>query len=283
MLEIGKTFECSGLFFKHTISPNPPCDANDFHTHNLLELIYIVGGNASHVIEGRRYKLEKGDLILIQPFKYHFLQIDGPEDYERYNFLVDASLHGIESASLISDSVEIVNLSSNAMAKDIFTKLDVYLANTTPEMFAKIFKLLLGELFYSIHLFSKPEANVGDVISPVLSQALQYINGHIFTVTGIGEVAQALFVSESYLFRLFRTSLHQTPSKYIQSKRLLAAQRRICLGEKPTAVYEECGFRDYTVFYRSYRGYFGYPPSKERQNMLLSPTSTGSDPILPEA
>jgi cupin superfamily acireductone dioxygenase involved in methionine salvage len=66
------------MFFKHEISENLPCNTYSMHTHNAYELIYFLDGDATHVIEDRKYKLKKGDLILIRPFLYHFIQIDTP-------------------------------------------------------------------------------------------------------------------------------------------------------------------------------------------------------------
>ena len=49
----------------------------------------------------------------------------------------------------------------------------------------------------------------------------EYTNENLCTITGIEEIAEHLFVSESYLFRLFQKELHQTPKKFIMKKRLL--------------------------------------------------------------
>ena len=77
----------------------------------------------------------------------------------------------------------------------------------------------------------------------------------------IEEVAKSCFVSESYLFRLFKKELKQTPAKYVAAKRLLLAERLIGEGVTPTSVYEKCGFNDYTTFYRNYCSHFGHAPS----------------------
>ena len=78
-----------GVFFKHEISEDLTCDAYSMHTHNAYELIYFLDGDASHVIEDRKYKLKRGDLILIRPMSYHFIRIEGRARYERYDILFD--------------------------------------------------------------------------------------------------------------------------------------------------------------------------------------------------
>lgn len=73
-------------------------------------------------------------------------------------------------------------------------------------------------------------------------------------------------MSESYLFRLFKKELHQTPQKYIREKRLMLARKMLSEGERSTAVCTRCGFLDYTTFYRNYLAFFGHSPSEREKS-----------------
>ena len=252
------------IIFRHNLSPDIPQNTYSMHTHNVFELIYFLSGDATHVIEDRKYKLKKGDLVLIRPLQYHFIQIDSPVAYERYNVLFDPEKHGVESVSLIPPELEVINLGANDVAGEIFRKCDLYKKSLSPQHFASLLPHLLSELFYSLSIYSAAPYEQSATLSVLVSGALRYINEHLFSIGEIGEVARALFVSESYLFRRFKAELHQTPKKYIMDKRLLIAQSRIVAGEKPTAVCEACGFDDYTTFYRNYVAFFGHSPSLAR-------------------
>jgi AraC-like DNA-binding protein len=254
-------FQSERMFFKHEISHALPVDTYSEHSHNGYELIYFLDGDATHVIEDRKYKLKKGDLILIRPMHYHFIQIDKVSDYERYNILFDVHLHGVESFGRLPSDVEVINLEGNPIAQDIFRKCDVYRKKCDDATFEKILSHLLSELFYCIPLFPSASVEEHEAFSPILSKALRFINENLCTLGGIDEIASHLFVSESYLFRLFRDELHRSPKRYIMDKRLLLAERLLAEGEKPTVVAEKCGFLDYTVFYRNYKGFFGRAPS----------------------
>ena len=254
-------WETDRIFFKHEVSEDIPCNTYSMHTHNTYELIYFLEGDATHVIEDRKYKLKKGDLILIRPFQYHFIQIDASSKYERYDILFDVERHGVESVRLIPDETELINLVGNGIIEDIFRKCDFYYQNSDSETFERILSHLLSEIFYNISLFSKPISENATTLSPLISKALKYTNDNLCTIGGIEEIASHLFVSESYLFRLFRKELHQTPKKYILEKRLLMAQKMIAAGEKASLVCEQCGFGDYTTFYRNYTSFFGRSPS----------------------
>ena len=250
------------IVFRHSVSENLPCNTFSMHTHNTYELLYIVSGDATHVIEDRKYKFKKGDLILIRPLQYHFIQIDSPEKYERYNILFDPEKHNIESVERISEDMEVINLLGNRVTEELFRKCDLYFENSDGKTFEKILPHLMSELFYYISVFPQPLSKNGKTLSPLISKALKYANDNLCTITDIGEIAESLFVSESYLFRLFREELHQTPKKYIMEKRLLLAEKMISSGEKAVSVCKQCGFGDYTTFYRNYTAFFGHSPSK---------------------
>ena len=250
--------------YKHEITDSPPRDSFSLHTHNWYELIYFVRGDATHVIEDRKYKLKQGDLILARPLKSHFIQIDSSATYERFNIGFDESLLGGKISSLLDEGVEVINLQKDSGIEEIFNRIDYYRQNLSCEEMGFLFPSVLRELLYSIMIASRGESvRPAMILNPILSKAVAYINESLSTVKSISEVSEHLFITESYLIQLFKRELHQTPKRYINSKRLLLAQTMLRRGERPTDVYARCGFSDYTVFYRSYKNFFGKPPSED--------------------
>ena len=257
-------YESEYLFFKHETTRNMPKNAYSMHSHNMYELLYFVGGDATYVIEDRRYKLKRGDLVLIKPSKYHYVQIDSSCDYERYDILISTKTKNIARIELLDEAPEIINLEEYSMATEIIKKTDFYFKHFSGEDFENILTSLLNELLYLLSVTPATErTDAPEVTSATISDALTYINNNLTTLENVDEVAKSCFVSESYLFRLFKKELKQTPAKYINSKKLLLAERMIIDGKTPTEVYEQCGFNDYTTFYRNYVSFFGHPPSGE--------------------
>jgi AraC-like DNA-binding protein len=233
------------------------------HSHNLYELIFFKKGDAYQIIEDRKYQLAKNDLILMRPLKYHYIEVESNNEYERYDFLFNADLFGFNDIDGFKNFPEVINLSGNQIAKDIFSKLNYYHNKLNETEFKTVAILLLKELFYNLSITSVTEEKEYSTLTPILSSALKYINENLFTLENVNEVAEKLYVTPSYLFRLFKQELKNTPKKYLTDKRLLIAQSMIILGKQPTRVANECGWNDYTAFYRSYVKFFGYPPSKE--------------------
>ena len=254
------------LRYRHLLYKNPPCDAYSRHSHNLYEILYFLSGDATHIIEGKKYKLKKGDLIIVHPSKYHFIKIDSSTDYERHNILFDHKMLGI-NMKMLSDELDVVNIKQNSIIDDIFKKLDYYSQKFSNDNFFNIAKLLIQEMIYNLTLVQPDKSTESfSVINPLLSKALAYIGENLFTIQNISEFAQAVFVTESYLFRLFKKELLQSPKKYINEKRLLYAQNQIKKGRSPSSVASTAGFDDYTTFYRNYISFFGHSPSSEINN-----------------
>lgn len=215
-----------------------------------------------HVVEDRKYRVKAGDLIIVHPSTYHHLEQLSNQPYIRYNILFDPDRIGVD-VSKLPEEMEVISLNNNPIADGLFRKLNYYFENLEETAFAKVLEQMIYELFVNLQLFSDTMQREKIFLSPILTRALAYINENLFTINDVEEVAQALYISPSNLYYLFRTSLHQTPKKYITEKRLLATRRKIRAGNRPTEVYKECGFRDYTTFFRSYTARFGCAPSED--------------------
>jgi AraC-like DNA-binding protein len=104
-------------------------------------------------------------------------------------------------------------------------------------------------------------------LTPTVQEAVKYIEENLCTVGGIDEICRELYISKSHLHHLFATELDTSPKKYILDRRLDRARQALATGERATEIYSECGFGDYTTFYRNYRSYFGHAPSETIQHV----------------
>lgn len=262
-MEQHTVFDHKQISFRHRTTTGEVGMHAALHCHNYFEIIYLVSGDVAHVVEGRHYRVKAGDLILVRPSTAHYLEILSEEPYTRYNILFDPERHGIPAALQLPKDLEVADISHNSLLKDLFSRLDVY-AQAEQADFEVLLRLLLNELCMNLLLFPEGQQTHQPIQSPILTRVLDYINENLFRIQSIEQVAQELFLSPSHLYALFRNTLRKSPKKYILEKRLVAAQRKIQAGGKPTAVCWECGFREYATFYRNFVAYFGYSPSEER-------------------
>jgi AraC-like DNA-binding protein len=91
---------------------------------------------------------------------------------------------------------------------------------------------------------------------------VEYINGHLSESLTVAGIAKRLNISPSLLSHAFKNEMNIAPYRYILKKRLVLAQHKIARGESATAAAIECGFGDYSGFYKQYKKTFGTSPSR---------------------
>ena len=225
------------------------------------ELLFIKQIDGCHVVEDREYPLSGMDLIIVPPAVHHGIKLYSDSPYERYDICFDPGLPG-EKFDRIYNTVTVLNCTENRIINEIFRKADYYSEVLRDEEFESVSKLLITEIFYNILTLDRSDSIPPIISNPILSKAIEYINRNIFTISSVSEISDALYVTESYLFGIFKKQLHTSPKKYINAKRLHAARNAISMGEKPSEVCAKVGFGDYTSFYRSYFKFFGHSPSQ---------------------
>lgn len=234
------------------------------HSHNHYEVLYFENGDATYVIENREYQLKKHDLIFIRPMTYHYITLKTNAEYTRYNLAFTQDFVGKELLDAIPPHLEVIHCPSKGIIAENFERMKFYNQQFSQEDFTFILSKLLQEILLNLQYSVEDTIRSASSLSPLTVTALDYINENLFTLKSIEDISNALFITESYFFKLFKKELKITPKKYINTKRILYAQKLIQNGEKPTAAYQQCGFDSYVGFYKLYVKTFGYSPSQER-------------------
>lgn len=235
-----------------------------FHCHNGYEIIFFISGSGYYQIEERTYILKKYDLVITRPGNYHNIDINTDEKYDRYDILVNSSAQLLPLLDKLLEKYEVINCADAPNIVNNFKKTDVYRRFFADDVFNMLLNNLLIEICYNL-IINNPIVNQEFIPSSKhLANALEYINTNLLTIKDVKEVCNHVFVSENHLFRIFKEEMNISPKKYITSKRLLYAQKLILGGERPTDIFEKCGFNNYISFYQRYVDFFGYPPSEEK-------------------
>ena len=235
------------------------------HSHNDFEVIFFVEGDVSYTIENKKYQLSKYDFVITRPTAHHNLIINNKCVYDRYNALFSPNGFIAEIVSLVATEVDVINCADDKVFIEAFKKLDYYEENYTKQEFENLLLSILTEVLYKVKYKNVQSIVDYKPLPDVIKKSIEYINANLYTIKDVSEISSALYVSKNYFFRVFKQELKISPKKYIVNKRLLRAQNLLRAGEKPTEVYLDCGFDNYTSFYKQYVTEFGYPPSQENK------------------
>ena len=103
--------------------------------------------------------------------------------------------------------------------------------------------------------------------SNLIDYILEYINSHLEEDITIDELSKFTYLSKFHLSREFKRHTGTTLHRYIIQKKLIAAKALILLDNPITQVYEQCGFGDYSNFFRAFKNEYGMTPKQFHEVM----------------
>ena len=143
-------FYSDNVFYNHITRENNKFWDHNFHFHDITEMIFFKSGNISYVVGSKKYKLKKNTLVISRPTDLHYISIDGPQEYERYNILYDEKKLPFNIYKKIPADINVIDFSDNANVINLFSKMDFYAETLTGENLDRMLKNLIEEIFYNI-------------------------------------------------------------------------------------------------------------------------------------
>ncbi|MBQ4527352.1 MAG: helix-turn-helix transcriptional regulator [Clostridia bacterium] len=260
-------------YFDSKISYNHLCYYNpDWHEvipqiHDGFEIIFVTKGNLRYITNKKTYDVSENSIILTRPGDYHMLNLHNRDIYERYNIIFDEKIVMNSVMKKLPPETDIIIPKNSDFFLSLFEKFDLYCRSFEGEELSKIISHLVEEVFFNIvHISKNPDNNIRTMTvaaNPILDSVTEYIEKHIAENFTVESMCNELYISKSYLLKLFNSHIQIPPKQYIVSRRMIHAQNLLRLGNKPTEVLSLCGFTDYSAFYRNYKTFFGYSPSEE--------------------
>lgn len=252
----------------HTLSQVPDQSQFKLHTHPKAELYYLIRGAGVFHIEGSAYPLEGGDLLLMQSAESHYIELDTTQPYERKVLHFDLEVlktvdpQGYLNTPFLAREPGKGNLYKGLQfpggsSEHYFDTMMM----PAPDQRVSIFAGLIPLLHTLCRLQAAPESQHAPVPDPVEYRILRYLNQNISQPITLADICQRFYISKSQLCRVFRNSTGVTVKRYLTVKRLVKAKQLIDSGIPPTHAYLQCGFSDYSNFYRAYVKYYGAAPT----------------------
>lgn len=247
-----------------TYTAEPDTTAFKMHTHDRYEIYCFLAGDAKYFVEGSIYSLKPGDILIIKKAEAHSLLIGTPAPYERIvvNFDPEALLE--ENPAEALDFIDRKPLGQdNRYAFALYGEKPwrIYLENMCAAEDAAERRLYLTVLLRELRK-CRPSPST-DTVQDDMADVLAYINSHLASPLSLDGLCSRFFLSKSRLNRSFKRITGSTVWEYITAKRLLLAKELLQSGMLPTAVWLQCGFGDYSVFFRAYKQHFHRSPKED--------------------
>ncbi|MBR2024079.1 MAG: AraC family transcriptional regulator [Clostridia bacterium] len=239
------------------------------HAHLQYEIIYLVEGELSCIIEGKLYRLTKGDILLIRANDFHTINIVSNvytrkviqffpafiplSEEQRNDLLRPYQVYNKNFDSVISSKI----VSLYGLDK-FFEKIET--AQTELSSAIYIMNLLLE--INNLLAFYKMQPNF-TYTSSIITDIIDYIDNHLTSKITLEDLQEALHLSKFYISHLFKEVMGTTLAHYIMEKKIRYAEKLIFEGVSPTDAAITIGY-NYSNFYINYKKITHTTPSKTK-------------------
>ena len=245
----------------------------EYHYHEFCKILLLMEGSGSYYVDGQRYLLRAGDIVLLDAHSIHRPELDPDSPYERIILYISPEYLQRQSTA-------------DCDLKTVFSAEKGHVLRLTGEQTQKIFRMAAtverdlegtafgreilsnaGLLRLLVEIGRSRENPEGSGISPEMPQSqrileiLRYIDDHLSEDLDAEVIANAFFVSKYHMMRQFRRETGTTVHLYITQKRLVKARELMDSGMRATEACYRCGWRSYSSFTRAYNRHLGTTPT----------------------
>ena len=255
----------------------------DYHYHEFCKILLLVSGQGSYFVEGKRYHLNPGDIVLIGNRSVHKPAFSGNAAYERIimyvspEYLQRMSTEDCDLLSVFSGEKGHVLRLKEQRRKTVFSIVAQLERDLSQDGFGRTQLSQAGLLRLVVELGRSMEDPGADLPRPSMTEnrrvleIMDYLDRNLAEDIDIDRLAETFYISKFYMMRLFQKEVGTTIYTYLTQKRLLKARELMDSGMRAMESCYACGFRSYSSFTRAYGKYFGTTPTGRVDTALIRP------------
>ena len=251
------------------------------HTHDFIEIIYILSGSSSQKIDNNTYKATGGDLLFIQLNQVHSFAVEENTKMHYYNILIDPNLinksilgsNSFFETMLLTTFEDIIKIDVSNQFISFHGNEKIKIENILSEMYYEYEKapskndsVLMGYLMVLFaYIFRKLFPNADDN-STISSDIINYIDNNFTQNITLQDLSHLSLYSPKYFSKLFKKSYGISITDYIQRKRI-DMSKSLLLESNFTidAISEMVGYPNTAHFHKYFKKICGVTPNEYRK------------------
>ena len=246
------------------------------HSHDFIELVYILSGNGIHEINGKQYSLSHGDFLFMNRGCSH--SFSSEEGFHYVNILLSPKIlaHAENALALLSltafnelctdaDFGTMTFFGKERAEAEIIIRAMLEEYKEKPTHWEQVLSDYLHILLTK--LLRKTEEGVDQKELGEMWRSLsQYIDQNIGEKLTLSSLAEKCFYNPSYFSRSFKEKFGMNLTEYVTRKRLDRAIALLSSTELSTErICEQAGFPDRAALKNAFTKYLGASPKDFRK------------------
>ncbi len=251
-----------------------------YHSHEHLELVYILSGEGNYRIEGTVVKVAAGDLLIFNPAVSHQSVRDEGSNWSTTEFVVgftDIQLPGYPRDYIpLKDNRYLLHAEGDLKSKivRICTLLDLenrmgqegrYMMQKA--LLMQLLVLVLREQCESTAINSACESK-GLNKAYMVGRIIDYFEEHYDEKISLEHIAENMYLSPFYISKIFKSETGETPIRYLINIRLERAKQLLEEGHRGSIqeIAASVGYEDAYHFSKLFKKRYGMTPSEAKKH-----------------
>ena len=246
------------------------------------ELVYVVSGRATHVVDGVSYEIGQGNYFFVDYGSEHTYEIAEGEELVLINLIFDyraldlwykrvESLAALAAFHDVNPNIDDVGKRTDMLFSDedgriraAFEEIGVELNGRKPGYHEIVKCKLMEILLRGFRIYFKKDSS--PKCSPPVKFILEYLNNYYMTSTTLSELAEQLRLSVPYLSKRFKDEVGKNYIDYLHSRRISEGCRILSTSaDSIECVAEYVGYSDSKKFREKFKERYGSNPLDYRK------------------
>lgn len=253
----------------------------EYHYHEFYKILFFISGKGEYFVEGKRYALSPGDIVLIEKHNIHRPEFEARTPCERMilyispEFLSRNSRENCDLIECFGGDHDHVLRPDEKIRKSLFSIVLSIEQELSSQRYGKeivasgILLRLLVELARSVRQKGVQKPSPMQPKSRQIQELVHYLETHLAEDISIDDLSERFYLSRYHMMRRFREETGTTIHSYLTDHRLMLARDLMEQGMPATEVCFHCGFGSYSSFSRAYGKFFGTTPTGRVYNRIL--------------
>ncbi len=249
-----------------------------YHYHNIVQILFLVKGEAVLYLNEKKYIIKDYDFIYINKYDRHKLIPDLSKsivyvlEFEP-NFIGNSKKYNeiFNFFSSLTDESKIISVNTPNLSQVILNLKDMLFESQYKHEDYKLFlEIRLMDILLSIKryftikepLYNKKEED--EYNKNIIKNVLDYVENHYYEKLTLDIISQKAHLSKRQFTRIFKKITGITFVEYLNDIRIKKALQMLRSNNENEIIYVcfETGFNDLSYFYRIFKKYTGLTPKE---------------------
>ena len=236
------------------------------HFHLQYEILMVLNGEISVVIENKQYAVSAGSIVVFTPSAYHSVFVNQPTEYARVTVRFSHSEVPKEIQSAFFQAVSVHPVLKGKYFTQTAEEFKKVLFAREKDKLSPLLLSMMTRFFYAAAYLENETAKEEDVsTSKNLTAIVEYVNAHLGEKLTLEDIANSVFLSQSSISHLFKSKMKIGIKQYILQKKMAHATLMMANGVPASEAAKIIGYENYSNFYTMYKKVVGVSPSEKKK------------------